>query len=155
MFGITLRGLPLQFRWLLTLVLVSFALNHLSSTALVWEVTRHVNTTAGEHFGYKTLAALLRMTHQHTFGHGTMYFLTGLIFLFAGWPRKATLVIVTLPFVGAWLDILSWFLLKYCSGKWEALSLVSGFLYLTSFAAMFVGCLRQMWWPKPPFRLGG
>lgn len=145
MLGVTLKDFPLRARWLITLVLLSFALNHISSSVLVWEVTRNVDSSAKEHFTYKTLAALLRMTHQHTFGHGAMYFIAAAIFLFAGWSERKTLILITLPFVGAWLDIASWFLLKYSSEKWEILSIFSGTLYATAFAIMFFSCMRQMW----------
>lgn len=150
MFGIYLKDLPLKAKWLISLVLISFALNHISSTVLLWEVTRNVNSTAKEHFTYKTLTALLRMTHQHTFGHGTMYFITGAFFLFAGWSLRATLLVISLPFLGAWLDIFSWFMLKYGSEKWEILSILSGLTYGVAFATMFFASFHEMWFAKGP-----
>ncbi|MBI4248572.1 MAG: hypothetical protein HY611_03630, partial [Elusimicrobia bacterium] len=106
-----LQELPIEAKWLITLVLTSFCFNHLAAAALVWEVTRDVAPSAQAHFAYKSFAALLRMTHQHAFGHGTMYFITGAIFLLAGCGRKLTLALITLPFIGAWADVASWFLL--------------------------------------------
>ena len=144
--GFNLRDLPLRARWLLTLVLASYALNHLTSAALVWEVTRHVDSTAKEHFAFKSLAVLLRMAHQHTFGHGTMYFVTSGIFLFAGLSDRVTLTLITLPFAGATIDLASWFLLKYGSAKWEWLSVAGGLMYSAAFAAMFLVSFHQMWW---------
>lgn len=143
-----LMDFPVQYKWLITLLVISFALNHLSSGVLVWEVTRHASSSAQEHFENKTLAALLRMTHQHTFGHGTMYFLTSAIFLLAEFPAGWALAVITLPFAGAWLDIFSWFMLKYSSEQWEYLSMFSGVLYSVSFAVMIFTILRQMWLPK-------
>jgi len=148
-FQTRLSDLPLAARWLLTLALASFALNHLFAGWLVFEVTRNVDPSAKEHFAYKTLATLLRMAHQHTFGHGVMFFITGGIFLFAGFGLGTTLALVTLPFLGAWLDLASWFLLKYGSERWEALSMASGAAYSLAFAAMFSGSLWRMWAPGP------
>ena len=143
--SIKLNTLPLTARWLITLVLVSFALTHLFSMALVWEVTRNVDASAHEHFSYKSLAVLLRMGHQHTFGHGVMYGLTGAIFLFAGASQRWTLAVITGAFFGAWLDLGSWFLLKFYSENWEYLSMFAGGLFSLSFAAMLLLSLRALW----------
>mgnify|MGYP001562993617 CR=1 FL=1 len=129
----------------MTLVLASFAMNHLWAALLVWNVTRHVDSSAHEHFSYKTLAALLRMAHQHSFGHGVMYFITGAIFLLADLPDRITLPLLTAAFVGAWLDSASWFLLKYSSAQWEFLSMISGAAFTASFFIMTGISLHQMW----------
>lgn len=150
MFGITLSGLPRKAKWLVTLLLISYALNHVFSSLLVWEVTRHVDASAKEHFAYKTLAVLLRMAHQHTFGHGTMYFVTSAIFLFAGLGEALTLAVIAAAFAGAWLDLASWFLLKYGSERWEILSVIGGGMYAVSFTVMFFAILFRMWRPPKP-----
>jgi len=145
MFGVTLSRLPRTARWLLTLMLASFALNHLFASAMIWQATRGSEATAKEFFAYKSLEALLRMAHQHVFGHGVMYFLTAGVFLFAGWPERWTLLLITAPFVGAWLDLASWFLLKYGSEKWEYLSAAAGVLFSASFAVMLLASLKELW----------
>ena len=101
MFGVTLSALPRKAKWLATLALTSFALNHLFAVALVWQVTTQVDAGAKEHFSYKSLPVLLRMAHQHAFGHGVMYFVTGGIFLFADAPEWIALVLFTMAFVGS------------------------------------------------------
>lgn len=141
----TLDCWPLPARWLATLVLASYAANHAFASWLVWEVTRNAADSAQEHFSYKTLAQLLRMAHQHSFGHGTMYFLVGALFLFAGTSRRTALVLLTLPFLGAWLDIVSWFGLKYGSPRWEWLSIASGSAYSIGFLAMSALILKRAW----------
>lgn len=146
--AITLRELPRPAKWLVTLVIISFALNHLFSAWLVWEVTTNVDPSAKEHFAYKTFAVLLRMAHQHTFGHGTMYFITSALFLFAGMPELLALALITGAFLGAWLDLASWFLLKYGSPRWELLSMASGILYAVSFALM-AGIILYQTWRRP------
>lgn len=142
-----LGRLPRPLRWLLTLLLASFALNLLFSCLLVREVTRETASSAEEYFSYKSAAALLRMAHQHSFGHGVMFFLTGGIFLMAGRGERLSLALVTGAFLGAWLDLASWFLIKYRSGAWEALSAASGLLFTTCFLAMAAISLYEMWRP--------
>ena len=148
MFGISLSTLPRTAKWLITLAIVSFGMTHLFAAALVWQVTTQVDASAKEHFNFKSFAVLLRMGHQHAFGHGTMYFLTGAVFLFAGISEFWTLALITGTFVGAWLDLTSWFLLKYGSERWELLSMVSGTAYAASFAAMAVIILCRLWLPS-------
>lgn len=145
MFNISLNELPRPAKWLITLVLTSFLLNHLFAALLVWQVTTQVDSSAKEHFAFKTFAVLLRMAHQHTFGHGTMYFITCALFLFAGMPEILTLTLITGAFLGAWLDLASWFLLKYGSERWEILSMVSGGTYAVCFVAMAGITLFQVW----------
>jgi hypothetical protein len=148
MFGVTLSALPRKAKWLATLALTSFALNHLFAVALVWQVTTQVDAGAKEHFSYKSPPVLLRMAHQHAFGHGVMYLATGGIFLFADAPEWAALALFTAAFVGSWLDIAAWFLLKYRSARWELLSEASGSAYALAFTAMTAISLFQMWRPR-------
>jgi hypothetical protein len=148
MFGIKLADLPRKAKWLVTLVLGSFGLNHLFSAWLVWEVTHNVDAGAKEHFAFKTLAVLLRMAHQHTFGHATMYFITSAIFLLAELSETLVITIVTAAFLGAQMDLASWFLLKYSSERWEILSMIGGLMYSASFLAMTIIILSQMWRKK-------
>lgn len=145
MFGVELYRLPRPARWLITLVLVSFALNHLFAGWLVWEVTNNIDDGAKEHFAFKSFAVLLRMAHQHTFGHGTMYFISGALFLFAGMSEGFTLAVLAAAFLGAWLDLASWFLLKYGSHRWELLSIAGGATYSLAFLAMFTTTLWRTW----------
>lgn len=146
----TLSGLPFPFKWLATLMLASYAMTHGLAAILVWEVTTRVDSSAQEHFAYKTFAALLRMAHQHTFGHGTMYFLTGALFLLCGLPNRIAVPVVTGAFLGAWLDHASWFGLKYFSARWELLSMASGAAYAACFAFMAAAILWRMWVPSRP-----
>lgn len=140
-----LSKLPAQAKWLITLMLTSFMMTHLFAAMLVFEVTTHVNSSAKEFFAYKTLASMLRMAHQHTFGHGTMYFLTSAVFLLAR-PRNAVAIpLITGLFVGAWLDQASWFLLKYSSERWEWLSRAAGTMYGLCFLVIVVLTLTAMW----------
>jgi hypothetical protein len=101
--------------------------------------------SAQAHFSYKDLIYLLRMSHQHLFGHGVMYFLTGALFLTTQGREEVKTAVVLLPFVGAGLDLGSWWLLKYNARDWESLSMISGTLFTASFLYMVVVSLWQLW----------
>jgi hypothetical protein len=148
MFGITLSVLPRKAKWLVTLVLLSFLLNHLFAVLLVREVTTRIDASAKEHFSYKSLAILFRMAHQHAFGHGVMYFITGAIFLFAEVSELLAIGLIGAVFIGSWMDIVSWFLLKYGSARWDLLSMASGATYALAFSAMTGIIFFQMWRPR-------
>jgi hypothetical protein len=144
-FGITLRGLPLKAKVLVTFVLLSFLFNHAFAVLLVHEVTTKVDPGAREHFSYKSLAILLRMAHQHFFGHGVMYFITAGIFLLADVAEWLTILLIFALFTASWLDIVSWFGLKYRSARWEWLSIGAGTTYAGVFLIMTTVVLYQMW----------
>jgi hypothetical protein len=148
MFGITLAALPRKAKWLITLVLISFLLNHLFAVLLVREVTTQIDKSAREHFSFKSFAILLRMAHQHAFGHGVMYFLTSAFFLLAEASEALAIGLMTALFAASWFDILSWFLLKFRTGRWELLSEASGTTYAVVFFVMTGTILYQMWRPR-------
>jgi hypothetical protein len=146
--GITLRNLPLKAKWLVTLVLFSFLLNHAFAALLVREVTTQIDKSAKEHFSFKSYAILLRMAHQHTFGHGVMYIITSAIFLLAEVADLLAVVLTTALFFGAWADIAGWFMLKYGSPRWEFLSIAAGTTYASAFLIMTAIIFAQLWRPR-------
>jgi hypothetical protein len=127
-----------------TAVLVTYAGVHLFA---LW-LARHVSEVAGSaqtHFAYRDLTYLLRMSHQHMFGHGTMYFVTGALFLMTDVREGLKRGIVLLPFVGAGMDLGCWWLLKHDARNWEWLSMLGGAIFTGSFLGMVFVLLRQLW----------
>ena len=138
---------PLSARLLASAVLVFFTGAHVFA---LW-LSRNVGEAAGSaqaHFAYKELIYLLRMSHQHLFGHGTMYFLTGALFLLTDAREKIKIVLPLLPFMGAALDLASWWMLKYGTYDCEWLSILGGTLFTGSFLAMVLVLLRDLWKPR-------
>ncbi len=122
---------------------------HVFALVLVRTVTEAAGS-AQAHFAYRDLTYLLRMSHQHLFGHGAMYFVTGGLFLATPFPEKVKAFAVPLPFLGAALDLASWWLLKYSSVNCELLSVLGGSLLTFSFLGMALATLWSLTFPPKP-----
>jgi hypothetical protein len=145
--GVRLGELPLKARWLITLLLVSYLLNHAWAFLLIKEI-QGVEPSIKDYFSYKTTVSLLRMAHQHSFGHGTMFFLTGGLALFTTLPDALLIALITAAFAGAWLEHLTWFMLKGGSAAWERVLPVAGTLYAGAFVVMTARVLWELWAPR-------
>ena len=119
---------------------------HVFALLLVRNVTEAAGS-AQAHFAYRDLNYLLRMSHQHLFGHGAMYFITGFLFLATPFPERLKAMVVPLPFLGAALDLTAWWLLKYTPGNWEMLSALAGGFFTFSFLGM---ALSTLWFLARP-----
>lgn len=153
--GFALPGLPFSAKLLISAFLVSMAVNHAFAGWLSWEVANSAAGGAKEHFQYKNLEHLLKISHQHAFGHGAMYFLTGAVFLLCSWREKVKAAIVLLPFAGAMTDLASWWLLKYLAGDYEWVSAAGGTLFSLGFSIMFFRIFYELWLVKLPRGTGG
>ena len=123
-------------------------LNHAFAGWLSWEIAHSAAGSAREHFQYKDLVYLLRMSHQHAFGHGAMYTLMGGAFLFSLWPEKVKAFFIVLPFVGATVDLASWWLMKYAFRDYEWLAGVGGTMFTLGFAVIALRTFYEMWLMK-------
>lgn len=120
------KGLPGSVKWLISAFVLFCALNHVFAGLTVYLSTRATAGGVEEYWYYKTAVDLARMSHQHFFGHGTMYLLLGAVLLMTPLSEKKKCVVVLLPFLGAGLDQLAWWLMKYHSIHWELLSMFAG-----------------------------
>ena len=144
----SLPRLPVSARLLITAFLVSMALNHLFAGGLAWQLSHSELGSIKEHFQYKDLIYLLRMSHQHAFGHGIIYALLGAVFLLSSWPEKLKAAIILTPFLGALLDLSSWWMLKYLAGDYEWLSIAGGIISSLGFAIMTLRILYELWFQE-------
>jgi hypothetical protein len=110
----------------------------------------HAAGSAQDHFAYRDLIYLLRMSHQHLFGHGVMYFIAGMFFLATPVRERTKAWIVPLPFIGAGLDLAAWWMLKYASSDMEWLSAAGGLLFTASFLGMALTTLWSLAKTKRP-----
>ena len=140
-----LRELPRAAKLLVTAFLFSMGLNHIFASILTWQIAHSAAGSAKEHFQYKSLVYMLRMSHQHAFGHGIMYFALGGIFLLSVVPEPAKSVLILLPFIGATIDLSSWWLLKYAEADYEWLSAIGGTLFALGFAVMSLRIFWELW----------
>ena len=93
---------------------------------------------------------LVRVSHIHLFGISFIFFIVGIIFSHA-YVRPVWLkcVIMGMPFVCLFVDVISWYLVKvYHPFAWATMG--AGGMMALSFAVMWVISLYQMWFSRTP-----
>lgn len=141
---IKLSSLNLPARILITLLIITYIMQHISSFLLVMHDV-DINMGAATVFENKSLLQMLRLTHQHLMGHGTMYFITSLIFLLTDAGNILKIALVTSVFAGSWGDLTGWWLMKYYGDAWELISQVSAILMACGFFLMSFFILKSTW----------
>lgn len=96
-----------------------------------------------------TIATLVRVSHIHLFSITFIFFIVGFIFTHAlVRPTWLKCLLIAAPFVVLITDVASWYLTKVWIGfAWMVI--LSGAVMGTSFAAMWVISMYQMWFFKP------
>ncbi|MCS7184440.1 MAG: hypothetical protein NZ870_00715 [bacterium] len=141
---IKLKELPITFKVLITLVISTYIFQHISSLLLVMHNIK-INMGAAAVFENKTLLQMLRLTHQHLMGHGTMYFITSFIFLFTNVKPLLKIVLILAVFSGSWLDLAGWWLMKYYGESFEFLSKIAGSIMAGGFLIMSIFIIKETW----------
>lgn len=99
-----------------------------------------------------TFEALVTEGHFHLFGYVSIFFICGLIIVFAAIPRwlKGTLVLA--PFIASVLDIWSMLLTRFVGPGFAWLLVISGTIMALSFLLVFVISIYQLWFQKTETR---
>lgn len=92
-----------------------------------------------------TFEALVTEGHFHLFGYVSIFFICGVIIVFAQIPSwlKGTLVLA--PFIASVLDIWSMLLTRFVGPSFAWLLVISGMIMALSFLAVFVISTYQLW----------
>lgn len=95
-----------------------------------------------------TFEALVTEGHFHLFGYVSIFFICGLIIIFADIARwlKGTLVLA--PFLASVLDIWSMLLTRFVSPNFAYLLVISGSVMALSFLMVFVISMYQLWFTR-------
>jgi len=145
------RGLkywPDSAKTLITLMLIAYGLVHLLAILEVYMQSRVVFGSAGEYFFYMKPEKLAATSHAHIFGHGTMYALTCVLFLFSSVSERWKVAIICLALSGGLLDVPSWWMIKYAGAKFEALSIVAGVMSAAGWISMAGRIFYEVWFQK-------
>ena len=92
----------------------------------------------------QSIRTLARVSHIHLFGMSFIFILTGMIFSLSEIRRNLRCLIVVLPFVAIWMDVLSWWFTKY-EPLFAYAVLIGGALMGLSLAAQVLISLKEMW----------
>ena len=143
-FPVDLASLPAPARLAVLFYVIATALTHLFAVGAIWQATRVNYHGNAEYFRYMSLLQLFRMSHQHAFGHGTMYFLLGLLVAATragdGWKVLA----ISLTGLGASADLASWWLQKFSGPSFEPLSVTGGACFAAGYALAAALILREL-----------
>ncbi len=141
----SLADLSVSAKAAITLTLVSFGLVHIFSVLTVFLKTHVAFESTQAYFFYMPIHQLAALSHAHFFGHGVMYILTAVAFLFTSLPERVKRFVVLLAPSGAILDTMSWWGIKLISSKFEILSFIAGSLLSLGFIVMAVVIFVQLW----------
>ena len=147
-FNYRLRQLPVSGRVLVTFFVLILGLVHIFALLEVYLQSRVTWTSAEEYFFYMKPTKLAATTHAHLFGHLTMYSLVAVLFLFTGVGEVFKTLVLSSAISGGLWDVTSWWLIKYASGKFEALSVLTGAMASLGFLTMVIVILHEIWLTK-------
>ena len=91
---------------------------------------------------------LLKWTHIHLFGMSMIFIFVGGITVLLDLKSGAKTWLVTLPFIGVWIDISAMWLKAYISPLFFWLHLPGGAMFSGIFAFVLIRALVEMWGTK-------
>jgi hypothetical protein len=145
------RGLkywPDSAKTLTTLILIGYGLVHLFAVLEAYMQSRVAFGSAAEYFFYMKPEKLVATSHAHIFGHGTMYALTCVLFLFSSVSERWKVAAICLALAGGLLDVPSWWMIKYAGAKFEVFSIVAGMASAAGWISMAGRILYEVWFQK-------
>ncbi len=143
-----LEDFPLSGKVAITLAILSYGLVHIFALWEVYLVATIDFKSASEYFFYMKLPKLVATSHAHFFGHGTMYLITGSIFIFSKLRESWKIVFITLALSAGLLDVPSWWAIKYGGGKYEIFSALAGTMSVIGWGFMAIRILYEVWWSE-------
>lgn len=95
-----------------------------------------------------TMETLVSEGHFHLFGYTSIFFLCGLVLLFAEINPTLKNILIVAPFVASVLDIWSMLLTRFIGPGWAWLLIISGMIMSLSFLLVFVIGISQLWFTR-------
>ncbi|NND72091.1 MAG: hypothetical protein HKN43_10975 [Rhodothermales bacterium] len=95
-----------------------------------------------------TFETLVAEGHFHLFGYTSIFFLCGLVLLFAELPAMLKNVLIVAPFAASVLDTWSILLTRFVGPGFAWMLIISGMVMSLSFLLVFVIGIYQLWFLK-------
>lgn len=96
----------------------------------------------------RTLETLISEGHFHLFGYTSIFFLCGLVIIFAELPRWFKNTLIVAPFAASVLDIWSMLLTRFVGPNFSWMLIISGTVMAVSFFFVFAIGMYQLWFQK-------
>ena len=142
---VLLENFPLSAKAAVTLVLISYGLVHAFALIEVYLVTKVAFKSAAEYFFYMKLSKLTATSHAHFFGHGTMYLITSLVFVFSKLREFWKILFISIALSAGLLDVPSWWAIKYGGIQYEIFSAIAGTMSVVGWGFMTMRILYEAW----------
>ena len=143
---ILIEDFPLSAKVAATLTLISYALVHMFALLEVYLVTKVSFKSTSEYFFYMKLPKLMATSHAHFFGHGTMYLITSIFFIFSKVSEFWKIVFISLALSAGLLDVSSWWAIKYGGSEYEYFSAIAGIMSVVGWGFMTIRIIYEAWW---------
>jgi hypothetical protein len=88
------------------------------------------------------------MTHAHLFGFTTAFFIVGVPFSMQFNNLSVYQWVLPVGLSASFIDVLSWWGIKYLSANFEYVSMLCGVLFSISYLWMLIGLLRVLLFPE-------
>ena len=95
-----------------------------------------------------TLETLVTEGHFHLFGYTSIFFLCGLVILFAEVSPWLKNTLIVAPFAASVLDIWSMLLTRFVGSGFSWMLMISGIVMALSFLCVFTIGIYQLWFQK-------
>ncbi len=99
-------------------------------------------------FAQMSLGKLIVMTHAHLFGFTTAFFIVGVPFSMQFNNLSVYQWVLPVGLSASFIDVLSWWGIKYLSANFEYVSMLCGVLFSISYLWMLIGLLRVLLFPE-------
>ena len=142
---VLLENFPTSAKVAVSLAIISYGLVHIFSLLEVYLVTSISFKSAAEYFFYMKLPKLAATSHAHFFGHGTMYLITSLIFIFSRLREFWKIILIAIALSAGLLDVPSWWAIKYGGSQYEIFSAIAGMMSLVGWGFMAVRIFYELW----------
>jgi hypothetical protein len=103
-------------------------------------------------FAQMGLGKLIVMTHAHLFGFTTAFFIVGIPFSMQFNNLYVYQWVLPVGLSASFIDVLSWWGIKYLSPNFEYVSMLCGILFSVSYLWMLIGLLRVLLFPEVVWR---
>lgn len=148
---LNLRQLPPAAKRGIAMAVVMFGIAFCFGASEIWYQLR-LHGSASAYFEQMSLGKLIAFTHAHLFGFTTSFFIIGIPFSLQFNQLQSYQWIFPVGLTASFVDVISWWGIKYVAPSFEWMSMFCGILFSISYLFMLIGLLRVLLFPDVIWR---